>query len=183
MLFFGRPKPGYAWKLLLPCEGDLGAALDAVYHPDDAHKLRCLLVQLERAASPAPGLATVLFVKEVEEMYRLWCNTLTRLPERGDRIQWVPEVVELPGIRSGMVDRIESQLVRTRCGWWVDPRNIVWLGKGNEMGIEFALWWALVRPPVFKPADLSMQFESAARERSKYRAHIDQVEGARNARP
>ncbi len=48
-------------------------------------------------------------------------------------------------------------------------------------GLEFALWWALVKPPVFRPADLSMQFESAARERSRYRAQIEQVEARRHA--
>lgn len=51
--------------------------------------------------------------------------------------------------------------------------------------MDFVLWWTLVRPPVFKPSDLSMQFESAARERARFRAQIAQIEGARNviARP
>ena len=47
------------------------------------------------------------------------------------------------------------------------------------MGIEFVFWLALVRPPHFQPADLSMQFEAAARERSKYRQQIDQLEARR----
>ena len=44
------------------------------------------------------------------------------------------------------------------------------------MGFEFVMWLALVKPPVFRPADLSMQFEAAARERSKYRQQIELVE-------
>lgn len=52
--------------------------------------------------------------------------------------------------------------------------------EGTLMVIDIVLWLALTaHRPVFRPADLSMQFESAARERSRYRAQIDQIEGVR----
>jgi hypothetical protein len=117
----------------LEVEGDLSAALAAAHHPDDAHKLRCICLQFSRQfGEPAEGFETLAFVSTVEALYLDWIRTLTRLPESGDRILWVPEIVELPALRGAAVDRLEQQLIRTEIGAWVDPRNVVWLGSKGE---------------------------------------------------